>query len=134
MPRKLSRKLSAAVLCLLMVPGTQVLFGQNGCYTPWATKTILWYTTAKPGLIAFNGKLILAWGDKTTNALNTSYSTDGVNWSAPSVWTSFPLVKPEIPDSYNNPPPTYQWSGGVNMTVASSTTCPSSSTGYVYIG
>ncbi len=73
------------------------------------------------GLAVINGRLVLAWGDKNTNALTTSWSADGVHWSTPQAFGSLPLVY-SVTNAVDPPP--YE-SGGVNMT--SSSPC-----GYAY--
>lgn len=105
---------------LLAVSGT-VLGQFDGCYTPWATKKVLSYTSnGQVGLAAINGYLILTWADQTSSEVYSSASTDGVNWS-----TQQYVGLPNAYSSMYGAPPPYA-NGGVTMTT--STSC-----GYAYV-
>lgn len=81
------------------------------------------------GLTAFNGKLIMTWGDQNNGYLMASTSSDGVNWSTPAIAIYYPFVSASPPPSASSwccgAGPPYA-SGGVNMT--SSNAC-----GYAYV-
>jgi hypothetical protein len=120
MPANTPRKLAAVILSLLMLSNFQLVYASCPA---WSTKVVLSrYANGQPGLVAFNGKLFLTWGDKSTNELHSLTSTDGINWTDPQVLSSFPKVYSSV--TYAAPPP--YASGGVNMTA--STSC-----GYVYV-
>ena len=103
MAGKISRILSAFILYLLLVPATQELLGQSyGCYTPWTTKVTfngttqngtyypVYYSNGQVGLIAFNGKLVLTWGEESTNIFHSMISTNGTTWTNHAQWSGQP--------------------------------------------
>ena len=123
-----SRKLSAIVLCLLVVSGNQVLLAQSSCYIPWTTAAALnGYANGQVGLAVLNNQIIVTWGDSSSNQFHSAYSSDGVNWSYQTL-SAYPLV---MPDSEISPDSTFL-SGGVSM--AASTPCSAAYVAYVDTG
>lgn len=113
---------SRVVLLLALAGFGNVPRALGGNFT-WATYVDLPYSpNGQVGLTALNGRLILTWGDQSSNYLEASTSEDGRNWSTPVVLNGFPQVYNDVA---NAAPPPYA-SGGVNMTT--STGC-----GYAYV-
>ncbi len=126
----------------MLVSATKALFAQDHCITPWDTYVKFdgtwqngityptYWSNGQVGLAAFNGKLILTWGDEDDGTFNSMTSQDGIHWTNHREWPGFPPVKDSFPDveySLSYAPP--YASGGVEMTVSPSSVCPP---GYVY--
>jgi hypothetical protein len=123
MNRKYARVLLAVLLFSGLLLGGRAMLADVPLFGDWASYVqIPYYPNGQVGLVAFWGKLIMTWGDQSTNYLNASYSFDGRNWSSPVVLSGFPRVYNTV--SPGAPPPIS--SGGVSMTA--SYTC-----GYVYV-
>src|SRR5208282_3997243 len=117
MSANISRKLSAIILCLLVVSGTQALLGQSSCYIPWTTEAALnGYANGQVGLAVLNNQIVVTWGDSSSDQFNAAYSSDGINWSYQTL-SSYPLMMGDVPYW---PDSTFS-GGGVSMTV--STAC-----------